>query len=526
VLIALCLGLAARTGNVAWAAPKAPAKHVIDKTPQEIIDDLKNHGFEVKLKQEDGVNVFVIESVNAYVLTQLADQQVQVTGIIGGFSGIKQRYRFSTDDGSRVIVNGVFKPNWSGTRWTLRTWVVEDVARVLAANKLLPINLQKPVLTEVEKCQGVTACGEVQPGLLDKLMDWIQKNPLVVAGIAVILIALIVLFVVMDRNKKAEQARLRAEEEKRRAEENRRQEEIRREEERRRQEEEIRRRREAKPETEISGGGRSGGAGSGTPDTQAFLGSLKAESGPLAGVSLPLAIGETKIGKSKDCQIVLDQDPVVSRNHGSIKVTIDGRVIYKDDSTNGSYVNGQLVQNGQVDVSPGSKIEIGSSTFTVVMPRRGGAPAPAPVNVAPASAPVSPPPVNPRQAPTMKFSQPVSGASGAAPVSNAAPPTAVSFGAELEVLDGPEKGQRFPISKPVTTFGREARDILLSDAGVSRSHATLTLRDGKFILADDGSTHGTKVNGEAVDGNGRQLVNGDEIVLGAGNTKLKFRSIN
>jgi hypothetical protein len=55
-------------------------------------------------------------------------------------------------------------------------------------------------------------------------------------------------------------------------------------------------------------------------------------------------------------------------------------------------------------------------------------------------------------------------------------------------------------------------DVVLSEATVSRHHARLVFRDGKWILHDLRSTNGTAVNGTYV---GRcELYPGDRLVLG------------
>jgi hypothetical protein len=55
-------------------------------------------------------------------------------------------------------------------------------------------------------------------------------------------------------------------------------------------------------------------------------------------------------------------------------------------------------------------------------------------------------------------------------------------------------------------------DVVLSDATVSRKHARLILRDGRWVLQDLGSTNGSRLNGRQV---GRcQLRPGDELCLG------------
>ena len=71
-----------------------------------------------------------------------------------------------------------------------------------------------------------------------------------------------------------------------------------------------------------------------------------------------------------------------------------------------------------------------------------------------------------------------------------------------------------------TTLGRlPTSDIVLSDPGASRRHATIVRRDDGYVLTDLGSTNGTLVNGEpAVE---RLLVDGDRITIGT--TVLEFR---
>jgi predicted component of type VI protein secretion system len=63
-------------------------------------------------------------------------------------------------------------------------------------------------------------------------------------------------------------------------------------------------------------------------------------------------------------------------------------------------------------------------------------------------------------------------------------------------------------------IGRDARcHVALSDETVSRRHARLLFRDGRWIVHDLNSTNGTTVNGSYV---GRcELYPGDQLGLGA-----------
>jgi hypothetical protein len=78
----------------------------------------------------------------------------------------------------------------------------------------------------------------------------------------------------------------------------------------------------------------------------------------------------------------------------------------------------------------------------------------------------------------------------------------------------------YPIDKPVVSIGRQSDcDVVVNDPGASRRHAEIRAEDGHYVLADLGSTNGTKVN-EATVGE-RELNPGDRITIG--HTVLEFR---
>lgn len=71
-------------------------------------------------------------------------------------------------------------------------------------------------------------------------------------------------------------------------------------------------------------------------------------------------------------------------------------------------------------------------------------------------------------------------------------PGRVPAGAFL-IVDGE---RHFPLDRPVVNIGRRLdNQIILEDPHVSRTHAQLRVRDGRFVLFDLGSTAGTQVNG-------------------------------
>ena len=71
--------------------------------------------------------------------------------------------------------------------------------------------------------------------------------------------------------------------------------------------------------------------------------------------------------------------------------------------------------------------------------------------------------------------------------------------AELVFIAGGKPGKRHPITGDVTRLGRLAdSDIVLADPGASRRHAEIRREDGRFVIADLGSTNGTLVNESTV----------------------------
>ncbi len=75
------------------------------------------------------------------------------------------------------------------------------------------------------------------------------------------------------------------------------------------------------------------------------------------------------------------------------------------------------------------------------------------------------------------------------------------------------QGKRhFRLKKHLVTIGRRLdSDLVLDDQHVSRKHARLLARHGKFVLFDEKSTAGTRVNGQLIDE--QTLKPGDVITI-------------
>ncbi len=74
---------------------------------------------------------------------------------------------------------------------------------------------------------------------------------------------------------------------------------------------------------------------------------------------LPLPLQGGVVGRSRDCEIVLE-DTGVSRRHAELRPGADGWVVSDLGSTNGVRVNGQDIHEPQL-LRPGDRIELGST---------------------------------------------------------------------------------------------------------------------------------------------------------------------
>jgi len=80
------------------------------------------------------------------------------------------------------------------------------------------------------------------------------------------------------------------------------------------------------------------------------------------------------------------------------------------------------------------------------------------------------------------------------------------------VVDGPRESQREITHAPYTVGRQPGSDILLEDAFVSRRHAEILYENGSFFIVDQGSKHGTFLNGTPV--KRHKLTNNDAVHFG------------
>jgi pSer/pThr/pTyr-binding forkhead associated (FHA) protein len=184
------------------------------------------------------------------------------------------------------------------------------------------------------------------------------------------------------------------------------------------------------------------------------------------------------IGRDPVCQVVLPSTSV-SRQHALIAPSTHGYVL-TDRSTNGVLANGTKI-HGSRQLAQGDIIRIGDHEFRFET--------------------TTPPADQKSKDPSRR--NPL---------------------ATLEVVsDGPLKGVRLPVERPVVHIGRSAEnDLRIADDSVSGAHATLLRRGVLWHLIDLASTNGTYVDGERIE-NEAVMQGPAELRFGA--VRLLFRPL-
>jgi len=86
-------------------------------------------------------------------------------------------------------------------------------------------------------------------------------------------------------------------------------------------------------------------------------------------------------------------------------------------------------------------------------------------------------------------------------------------------------GQVFPITHIPYTLGRRGRDLNFEqDDNVSRAHAQITYVDGIFYVTDEGSTHGTAINGNRIPARTPVAIDGGARLMLGTTTMLTFET--
>ena len=84
-------------------------------------------------------------------------------------------------------------------------------------------------------------------------------------------------------------------------------------------------------------------------------------------------------------------------------------------------------------------------------------------------------------------------------------------------------GQRYSVNADSIVLGRSSEaDIVVDDTGVSRRHLEIRRSQGRIFAVDLGSTNGSYVNGERVNGSAELL---DGSMISMGRTRITFRML-
>jgi pSer/pThr/pTyr-binding forkhead associated (FHA) protein len=216
---------------------------------------------------------------------------------------------------------------------------------------------------------------------------------------------------------------------------------------------------------------------------------LVIQAGPQAGKRVEIWKDRTTIGRSRECDIFLE-DVSVHRKQASIIYTSVGYFLHDDHGSSDSFVNGRAVR--QQRLNDGDELLFGHTPMTFFSHEA-----------------------------TRPFQQPSSRGKesrlGKVPDPHASAIAHLDFG-----------GARGPIKsfelQPEVTIGRSREcSIFIEDLAVSRLHATIRqLPDGTYELEDNHSATGTFVNGRPV--THYLLAEGDVVQIGS--SRLTFRRSN
>jgi pSer/pThr/pTyr-binding forkhead associated (FHA) protein len=233
-----------------------------------------------------------------------------------------------------------------------------------------------------------------------------------------------------------------------------------------------------------------------TPEPVSSIESSSAKAGRLVsltdGREYSLHSVPVVIGRDAGAAVVIDSDDV-SRRHAEILTLPDGDYLV-DHSSNGIWVNDERVDEKWL-LKGGDLIRVANQELRYYPPE----------SRTPAAG------ANFRLGDTIVGLQAIRRAPVVDSATLAPPPMPL---ASLLIRSGARKGDRIPVKTPVQQIGRaDYNDVSLPDASVSASHAKLTLRGGVWMLADLGSTNGTKVDGNPVEAE-TPLTPGSTITVG------------
>ncbi len=217
---------------------------------------------------------------------------------------------------------------------------------------------------------------------------------------------------------------------------------------------------------------------------------LNVQAGRLRGRSFNIDRAVATLGRAEENVVGLFGDPGVQPRHAVIERHGNSYVLKNLAVQQGVFLNGNRIETAELN--EGDRIRISDYELSFHLKRASAGPRPAVV----------------RQ-------NGQNGRDGAPASVSAGPAMAPHVGRMATPCLVGANGRRYELRPGApTTLGRAIdNDIVISDASVSRRHATIVPQDGGFALRDLASQNGTFIRGQRIDG-ARQLANGDDVRLG------------
>lgn len=239
----------------------------------------------------------------------------------------------------------------------------------------------------------------------------------------------------------------------------------------------------------------------------------------LTGEIYPLSQPSSVIGRNHHCEIKIDS-VALSRNHASLHLTEQGVVIEDLNSTNGTYVNNVRIEAATL-LRGGDVVSIGNHRLILIEPAAKKASSPAISNLLDELAQYEP---DDRTASKtmihstfarsmglleelLQSNDPSSDESVDELIKRALrsknfDPALVP--AVLIVKNSRARGMLIQLKLPRGAdsdwaLGRsQLADVVLDDPTVSNVHAVISAKEGRWLIEDNASTNGIKINGEIV----------------------------
>jgi pSer/pThr/pTyr-binding forkhead associated (FHA) protein len=209
---------------------------------------------------------------------------------------------------------------------------------------------------------------------------------------------------------------------------------------------------------------------------------LNVEAGRLRGRSFNIDRAVATLGRAEENVVGLFGDPGVQPRHALIERRGNGYVLKSLAVQQGVFLNGNRIETAELN--EGDRIRISDYELSFHLKRAGA---------------------GSRRAVIRQDAAPVSAHS---PAAQHGGPIATAC-----LVDASGRRHELHAQAP-TTLGRATdNDIVISDASVSRRHASIVPQNGSFVLRDLASQNGSFVRGQRIDG-ARQLASGDDVRLG------------